>query len=82
MEAPDNVFEGWGYLDGEFIKPTPPEGWLYDEATGCFYLEGEDPPPLPEPILEPEQVPTLADDLMTMAVDHEYRLTILELGVI
>lgn len=42
VEAPDNVFEGWGYLNGEFIKPTPPEGWLYDENTGTFYLA---PPP-------------------------------------
>lgn len=37
VEAPDYVYEGWGYLDGEFIKPTPPEGWLYDDATGTFY---------------------------------------------
>lgn len=40
VEAPDYVFEGWGYVDGEFIKPTPPEGWLYDEKTGTFYQEG------------------------------------------
>lgn len=44
VEAPDYVFEGWGYLDGEFIKPTPPEGWLYDDATGTFYQEGYEPP--------------------------------------
>lgn len=37
VEAPDNVFEGWGYVDGEFIQPTPPEGWAYDENTGTFY---------------------------------------------
>ena len=37
VEAPDSVFEGWGYLDGEFIQPTPPDGWLYDEITGTFY---------------------------------------------
>lgn len=41
-EAPDYVFEGWGYDpyaegDARFIKPTPPEGWLYDEDTGTFY---------------------------------------------
>lgn len=41
VEAPDYVFEGWGYVDGEFIKPTPPEGWLYDDETGTFYQEGE-----------------------------------------
>lgn len=44
VEAPDYVFEGWGYVDGEFIKPTPPEGWLYDDVTGTFYQEGETPP--------------------------------------
>lgn len=43
VEAPDYVFEGWGYLDGEFIKPTPPKGWLYDDETGTFYPEGEVP---------------------------------------
>lgn len=50
VEAPDNVFEGWGYVDGEFIQPTPPEGWLYDEATGTFYQEGWEPPPPPPTI--------------------------------
>lgn len=37
VETPDYVFEGWGYLNGEFIKPEPPEGWLYDDKTGTFY---------------------------------------------
>lgn len=49
VEAPDYVFEGWGYDpeetgDNRFIKPTPPEGWLYDDETGTFYPEGELPP--------------------------------------
>lgn len=44
VEAPDYVFEGWGYVDGEFIKPTPPDGWLYDENTGTFYPENETAP--------------------------------------
>lgn len=42
VSAPDYVFEGWGYDRGNpdpWIKPTPPEGWLYDDATGTFYLE-------------------------------------------
>lgn len=39
VSAPDYVFEGWGYIEGEFIQPTPPEGWLYDPETGTFYLE-------------------------------------------
>lgn len=42
VEAPDYVFEGWGYDPNEsgndrFIKPTPPDGWAYDEKTGTFY---------------------------------------------
>lgn len=41
VEAPDYVFEGWGFNpnengDNRFIKPTAPEGWEYD-ATGTFY---------------------------------------------
>lgn len=42
VEAPDYVFEGWGFNPNEngderFIKPTAPEGWEYDENTGTFY---------------------------------------------
>lgn len=49
VEAPDYVFEGWGYDesaegDSRFIKPEAPEGWLYDERTGTFYPEDEEAP--------------------------------------
>lgn len=49
VEAPDYVFEGWGYDsryegDARFIKPVPPDGWLYDDETGTFYPEYELPP--------------------------------------
>lgn len=36
--------------------------------------------PDPEPIPEPD--PTAEEDLMQMAVDHELRITMLELGVV
>lgn len=41
-EAPDYVFEGWGFDPNRsgserFIRPTPPEGWSYDDAAGTFY---------------------------------------------
>lgn len=39
IEAPDYVFPGWAYINGKFIQPTPPEGWLYDNETGTFYPE-------------------------------------------
>lgn len=57
VEAPDEVFEGWGYLDGEFIKPTPPVGWLYDDATGTFY---------PEDGIAPSKIPTEAQRIATL----------------
>ena len=44
VEAPDNVFEGWGYVNGTFVQPTPPPGWAYDEKTGTFYEIGTPPP--------------------------------------
>ena len=36
VEAPDYVFEGWGYIDGKFVEPTPPEGWKYKKENGTF----------------------------------------------
>lgn len=44
VEAPDYVFEGWGYDetkigDERFTKPIPPEGFLYDEDTGTYYKD-------------------------------------------
>lgn len=41
VEAPDYVFEGWGYDetkegDARFIQPTAPDGWKYNVATGQF----------------------------------------------
>ena len=44
VEAPDYVFEGWGFDptktdDSRFLKPEAPDGWLYDDATGTFYPE-------------------------------------------
>lgn len=39
VDAPDYVNEQWGYDETEigddrFIKPVPPEGWVYDDETG------------------------------------------------
>lgn len=46
VEAPDYVFEGWIFdnsKEGEdrFIKPTPPDGWLYNENNGSFYKKDD-----------------------------------------
>jgi len=40
VEAPDRVFIGWAYIDGNFIKPTIPEGFEYDDNSGTFYPIG------------------------------------------
>lgn len=47
----DSVREGWGYVSGEFVRPTPPEGWLYNDSTGTFYKQGTEPVKL----ITPEQ---------------------------
>ena len=40
VEAPDYVFEGWGYVDGEFIQPTPPnDNFAYDPDSGLVLLK-------------------------------------------
>lgn len=46
VEAPDYVTEQWGYDetkegDERFIRPVPPDGWIYDEETGEYFPEGE-----------------------------------------
>lgn len=48
VEAPDYVFEGWGYDehakgDDRFIQPERPEGWRYDAKSGTFSLEEKEP---------------------------------------
>ena len=54
VEAPDYVFETWGFDptksgDERFIKPTPPEGWYYDDETGSFKpINPPEPQPKPD----------------------------------
>ena len=54
VSAPDYVFEKWTYVtkdeegkpitgDARFVKPIPPEGYIYDDYTGKF-LKEEDLP--------------------------------------
>lgn len=72
VEAPDYVFEGWGFDetaegDERFIKPTPPEGWYYDDETGAF-KEINPPEPAPEP--EPEETADEVLDDMSAAYEE------------
>lgn len=59
VDAPDYVFEGWGfdadlYGDDRFIKPPVPEGWVYDAATGTFYIQTA--------ATQAEEIPTVEND--------------------
>lgn len=47
--------------------------WRYDPGTGAFIPPAEDAPPVPEP--------TAQEDTDALLVEHEYRLTLLELGL-
>ena len=45
VEAPDYVFESWGFgrdSNGDFcfFEPIPPAGWVYDKSNGTFYQVG------------------------------------------
>lgn len=57
------------------------ESFPDDNVRDYKYINGEfihDPEPTPEPAA---QEPTAEEDALSMIVDHEYRLTLLELGV-
>ena len=45
------------------------QGWIYDPVSMLFSPAGEE---MPEPTVE--------SDLLDMTIDHEFRLTLLELG--
>nr|DAU75655.1 MAG TPA: hypothetical protein [Caudoviricetes sp.] len=63
------------------------DGVEYDIAVEAFpdgnvrdykYINGEF---IHDPLPKPEKEPTAEEDALSMIVDHEYRLTLLELGV-
>ena len=61
----------------ENVVDSFPDG----DVTNYRYIDGEfihDPEPKPEPTA---QETTVEEDTLSMIVDHEYRLTLLELGV-
>ena len=67
VEAPDHVFEGWGYDpeqegDARFLQPEPPEGWLYDAGTWTFYPEGD---------IAPSQQPSDAQRLAALEAENK-----------
>ena len=46
--------------DNRFIKPTPPDGWLYDDNTGTFYEANTEKPVY---LTDAEKIKLLEDKL-------------------
>ncbi len=75
VEAPDYVFESWGFDDTQqgdarFIQPEPPEGWAYDPNTGTFY-------PIDQPPGEPDLLAAADERILEL----EYENLILKEGL-
>lgn len=86
VEAPDYVFEGWGYDaekegDERFIKPTPPDGWLYDRKSGTFYPVGGTPQST-HVLTETELLGQEVTEQELNLIEAEQRITELELMIL
>lgn len=76
--------EGWAVIPDDMETPNLPFGDITVEdidgvPTVTSWVAGE--MPVIEVIPEAEAEPTAQEDTDAMLVDHEYRLTLLELGV-
>ena len=75
--------DGWALIPHEM---EPLEHFPYgeveaEEIEGVMTLTGWIPGSKPESLPKPEQEPGFAEDAAAMLIDHEYRLTLLELGL-
>lgn len=75
------VPEGWAVIPDDMETPNFPFGEIeVEEIDGIPTVTKWTPGVVPEPE-EISKEPTAQDDIDAMLVDHEYRLTLLELGV-
>ena len=73
---------GWAIIPDNMETPNFPFGEVTaEEIEGVMTVTSWIPGTIPEPEPEPEPEPTAQDDNDAMLVDHEYRLTLLELGL-
>lgn len=73
---------GWAIIPDGMDTPNYPFGDITVEfVDGVMTVTGWTPVILPEPEPEPQPEHTAQDDVDAMIVDHEYRLTLIELGV-
>lgn len=76
------VPDGWAVIpDGMETENFPFGEVTAEEVNGVMTVTNWTPGTIPEPEPEPTPEPTAQDDTDAMMVDHEYRLTLLELGV-
>ena len=76
------VPDGWAVVPDSLTTENFPFGEVVvEEVNGTLTVTAWTPGVMPEPEPEPEAEPTAQDDIDAMLVDHEYRLTLLELGV-
>ena len=75
--------DGWAVIPDDMETPNFPFGEVTaEEIEGVMTVTSWTPGTIPEPEPEPEPEPTAQDDNDAMLVDHEYRLTLLELGLV
>ena len=71
--------EGWAIIPDDMVLENFPFGDVTaEEIDGVLTVTGWKAGELPP---EPEPEPTEEDDIEMLLVDHEYRITLLELGV-
>ena len=72
--------KGWAVVPDDMETPNMPYGDItVEDIDGVMTVTSWVARENPEPIIEPK--PTAQDDIDAMLVDHELRLTMLELGV-
>lgn len=69
--------------DGFVLREIVSENYMRWYISGDTLVGTNAPEPEPvEPTPEPEPEPSAQDDVDAMLIDHEYRLTLLELGLV
>lgn len=77
----DIIPKGWAKIPDDMETPNFPFGEITTgEIDGVMTVTSWTPGVIPE-VEEPTAKPTAEDDINAMLIDHEYRLTLMELGV-
>lgn len=78
-----SVPNGWAVIpDGMTMENFPFGEVEAEEINGVMTVTRWTSGTVPAPEPTPESEPTAQDDTDTMLIDHEYRLTMLELGLV